>query len=395
MFGVETGEIGVYNFDYFSVDVLDGGKFKMGNHEFTLGDFSCAVCNLSKDNITELLRLGGLLNQTRRSLLTYGGYNKRLFEIAHAQIHTIADYVKDTEPFCRFDIADSLRVVNNAFSDQFYENCEKLYSGTLNEGTEETYALVEQIKKQAELCNYLIGVYCYLCNDTANFITMMLSFTNFFMHCRSRQKSELAVCTAVFCNNEEVKEMLEESNLNKDFDGVNLRSRVSQVSVILKDSATKKPYIARRLYFGRLMDFFVTEWFEGMALGHYLWQCGVCGQYFLMTTAHRQLYCKSSNQQYGTTCDHVANNRRIRKEKSLKRQKKKDNPFWIIRNKRYASIRKNKSLGKYSEAVSDEAKRILDEFYETAEADAEYADKNYISDIALANLYRLAAENLK
>ena len=143
------------------------------------------------------------------------------------------------------------------------------------------------------------------------------------------------------------------------------------------------------------MDFFVTEWFEGMMRGHYLWQCGVCGRYFLMTTAHRQLYCKKFNPAYGTTCDHVANNRRLGKEKGLKRQKKKDNPLWIIRNKRYASIRKNKSLGKYSEAVSDEAKQILDEFYQTAESDAEYADRQYLTDIRLENLYRLAQERLK
>lgn len=182
-------------------------------------------------------------------------------------------------------------------------------------GTEETYALIDRIKKQVELCNYLFGVYCYLCNDTANFGTMMLNFTNFFMHCKSRGKTELATCAAVFCSSADVKEMLEDANLNKDSEGVNLRPRVSQVPVVLKDSVAKKPYIARRLYFGRLMDFFVTEWFEGMAQGHYLWQCCVCGRYFLMTTAHRQLYCKNLKPEYGTTCDHVANNRRLGKEK--------------------------------------------------------------------------------
>ena len=193
MFGVETREIGIYNFDYFSVDMVGDGKFRMGNREFTLGDLGCAVCNLSKDYITELLYLGGGLNQTRRSLISYGGYNEPLYKTAHAQIKEIIGYVKDTEPFCRFDIADSLRVVNRAFTNQLYEDCEKMYSGTLVEETEETYVLVNRIKKQVELCNYLIGVYCYLCNDTANFATMMLSFTNFFMHCRTRQKSELAI----------------------------------------------------------------------------------------------------------------------------------------------------------------------------------------------------------
>jgi hypothetical protein len=394
MFGIETREIGVCNFDYFSVDMLDG-EYRMGGKTVVLGDFICAAANLPRDFVTELLRLGGELNQTRRDIRIRGGYDRPLFETARSQIHAIVDFVKGTEPFCRFDTRDSLRLVDQAFDRTALDEIDLLYSGTLQKGREETYALVDKVKETVQLATHLLDVYCYLTNDTANFATMIQNFTVFFMHCHSRSKEELAICTNVFCNSEDVRRLMEEANLNKDFDGVNLRPRVSQVPVTLKDRETGKPYLARRLYFGRLMDFFVTEWFEGMMRGHYLWQCGVCGRYFLMTTAHRQLYCKKFNPAYGTTCDHVANNRRLGKEKGLKRQKKKDNPLWIIRNKRYASIRKNKSLGKYSEAVSDEAKQILDEFYQTAESDAEYADRQYLTDIRLENLYRLAQERLK
>ena len=184
-------------------------------------------------------------------------------------------------------------------------------------------------------------------------------------------------------------------NYNKDLDGVNLRPRVTQVPVILWDEENNKPYIVRRLYFGRLMDFWVTEWFEGLMQGHYLWKCGVCGDYFLMTNARRQLYCGKYNPVYGTSCDHVANNRRLGKEKGLSPQKKEDNPIWQLWHKRYASIRKNKSLDKYSDAVSDEAKRILDSYNERAQIDAKYAQGQYEADIALTNLYAQAKKRIK
>ena len=51
MFGVETRENGIANFDYFSVDMLESGAFKMNKHKYVLGDFGCALCNLSKDYI--------------------------------------------------------------------------------------------------------------------------------------------------------------------------------------------------------------------------------------------------------------------------------------------------------------------------------------------------------
>ncbi len=114
-----------------------------------------------------------------------------------------------------------------------------------------------------------------------------------------------------------------------------------------------------------------------------------------MTNAHRQLYCGKYNPVYRTSCDHVANNRRLGKEKGLSPQKREDDPLWQLWHKRYNSIRKNKSLGKYSKAVSDEAKRILDNYYERAQIDARYAQSQYAADIELANLYAQAEKKIK
>lgn len=384
MFGIEDLKTGICNFDYFAIDETTDGFYLLGGKRLTYGEFGGAVSNISPDDMTRLLILSGELDKTRMELLVCGGYDRKLYEKAQSQIHGIVDYITGREPFCWFDVKGSLKIVDDVFGK---DNLDKfdliLYGKTVSDS--------QSIKKTFDICRGLIATYIYLANDTANFGTMIKNFTEVFMTYGSRQKENLAECAYVFCNDETVQSLLKSCNPNKNLDSVNFRPRTSQAHIILTGDENKS-YIARRVYFSRISDFLVTEWYEGLMRGHYLWKCGVCGKYFLMTTAHKQLYCKNFNPQYGTTCDHAANNRRIAKSADLVRQRKKNNPLWIVRNKRYASLRKNKSLGKYSETVTEAAKSILDDFYERAESDFDYARKNFYADIELKNLYALASK---
>lgn len=395
MFGIESKAVGIYNFDYFSIDMAEG-NYRMGGKEYPLGMACCAIANLSRDTTEKLLRLGAALNDTRHKYLLLGFYSRELFGEIESNIMNILRFIKNIEPFSFFDVAYSAKVVRDVLSPDSFDKLEALL-----EQPEETVdktelqAVSEQAKKNYEMAYELLRVYCYLVNDAVNFSALIQNFTANFMRSDSRRKETLALYAYAFCNSEEVKRATEAHNYNKDFDGVNLRPRVSQVPVTLWDEEKDEPYLARRLYFGRLMDFLVTEWFEGMMQGHYLWQCGVCKDYFLMTNALRQLYCGKYNPVYRTSCDHVANNRRLGKEKGLSPQKREDNPLWQLWHKRYDSIRKNKSLGKYSKAVSDEAKRILDNYYERAQIDARYAQSQYAADVELANLYAQAEKKIK
>ncbi|MCH5314738.1 MAG: hypothetical protein J1E81_02400 [Eubacterium sp.] len=158
----------------------------------------------------------------------------------------------------------------------------------------------------------------------------------------------------------------------------------------MKLDENNKPFITRRLYFSR----FITELFEAMQCGHYLWRCGVCEKYFLMTTAHKQLYCHTVNEEYGVPCSYVAMHPEITKVK-LNKESKKDGPLYNIWRKRNNSIRKNKSLGKYSDAVSAEAKRIIDERYELAQIDFDYAKEQYEKEMDLKRIYKEAEQNVE
>lgn len=120
-----------------------------------------------------------------------------------------------------------------------------------------------------------------------------------------------------------------------------------------------------------------------------MWKCGVCNKYFLMITAHKQLQCSTVNKEYGVPCSYVAKHPEITKRK-MKKQKKSDSPYYVLWNRRYSSIRQNKSLGKYSKAVSSKAKKIIDMKFERAQFDFDYAENNYEEEMNLEKIYEEA-----
>ena len=78
MFAIESRPVGIYNFDYFSIDMAEG-YYRMGSKEYPLGAACCAVANLSKETKETLLRLGAALNTVRCQLLLLDGYDRELF----------------------------------------------------------------------------------------------------------------------------------------------------------------------------------------------------------------------------------------------------------------------------------------------------------------------------
>ena len=154
-----------------------------------------------------------------------------------------------------------------------------------------------------------------------------------------------------------------------------------------------KSCIFRKVYYNHLKDFLYTDLFEGYMHGHYLWQCGICGDYFFMTTAHKQLYCSTVNPKYGVPCAYVAKHPEVLQRKP-EQQKKTDSPHYLLWRRRSNLIRKNKSLGKYDEAVSAKAKEYIDSCFELAQVDFEYAITQYDKDMEMTNVYRKAMEML-
>jgi len=145
MLGIEIREIGIYNFDYFSVDFSGDGSFSMGGKKYTLGEFTRDIANLSKDYVTQLLMLSGELNVTRRKLYLTGQYDRELFIKVREQIHAIIDYVRDVKPFCFFDVKFSEETADGILNDAILDEYDLLVSGAIPQTEQERISKLMKI----------------------------------------------------------------------------------------------------------------------------------------------------------------------------------------------------------------------------------------------------------
>lgn len=389
---IEKYESKITTFNYFAID-FDEKNIFLNSEKLPLGYISNCIANLSKDVATNLLILSGKINQHWQKL-KLNGYNRNLFMEILADINKMIDYMQSLEPFKYFDIEKSSTTVSKLFDEDALDDYEYLLKHLkIDYGTTDRneIARLEEIENKSKAAENILRAYSYIGVDTANFGTMIINYVENFINEDSRQKDNIAKFTCDFFENEEVQMNLAASNpAAMIMDGFNLKPIQSTVPTIKIENGKYK--IIRRMYFSRMMDFFVTEFFEALLQGHYIWKCGVCDKYFLMTTAHKQLYCSTVNKEYGVPCSYVAKHPEITKRK-MKKQRKSDSPYYVLWNKRYNSIRKNKSLGKYSEAVSAKAKRIIDEKFEKAQFDFDYAENRYEDEMNLEKIYEEATRD--
>ena len=232
-----------------------------------------------------------------------------------------------------------------------------------------------------EYAKVLGAVYAYIAIDTANFATAVQNYTKMLMEKSSRQKSELAKTAFELFNDELFMYYLYQSNpAENTMRGFSVNSVQTVAPVIDNKDGDYK--ILRRIYFSRMMDFYVMDLFEALSHGHYLWQCKICGRYFLMTSAHKQLYCDDVNPEYNVPCKYIAKHPEITKKK-MESQKKTATPNYLLWKRRDNFIRKRKSRGKYSESEFAAAKNYINDCYEKSQLDFEYAKNQYENDMEI------------
>ena len=373
----ETQPIGIYTFDYFSIDIVND-KFNFGGKAYSLGEFTKDIANTSEDFIEKLLISAAKINETYHKIRSGEALSDDDFTNAKENIYEVINQIQNIKPFCYYDLEHSKEKIDLVFQDEHIKGY--VLPETQEDNDRFDYAVQSMLS------------YIYLVNDVANFRKIAIDFTEFFMSGNSRRKDDIAINAFCFFRD---KSRVKQLNETKQFDilnSISLRPWVMQVTTVVPTLETDFA-IARRLYFTRFMDFLITELFEALSHGHYLWRCGVCGKYFLMTTARRQLYCSDVNKEYGAPCSNVASHPNIVKKK-LKKEDKKNSPIYILWQRRYNSIRKNKSTGKYSDAVSAEAKKIIDTKRDRARVDFDYAKNEYEKEMDLKLIYEEAVRNV-
>ena len=228
--------------------------------------------------------------------------------------------------------------------------------------------------------------YIYLAGDTLNFLSVANMYFVNLTENDKRTKHELAELAREMFGDPEIIEKIEQSNHTEAFNNFTLHPTVEYAPVIMTTESGS--VLGRRIMFNRMLNFYVTDLFEGLAAGHYSWQCGICHRFFFMETAHKQLYCSTVNPEYGVPCAYVAKNKL-----NMPKQKKKDGFGYAIWKKRYDSLRnekhktnKNLPSAKYDIDVCDKAIELAKRHYEEAQIDFDYAQNQYEQDMVLRNL---------
>ena len=376
---IETKKTGICNFDYFCVDSTEK-EITINGMTFPHGQIAWEVSMLGKEYITKLLLLGGYL---RQSFLCADMYN---FQIANyievkERILAVIDFVKDTPPFSHFDTQCSREVVIDVFSDEHLTALER-------EMKENSYA--KHSSRWYQMLAAFVNIYMYLCTDTANFATLILNFTQNAVEQNCRDTKSLANLALAFFSSREVADLLDKSNPAECAEGVTMRPRATIVPAIpFDENMPDAVEIKKRIYYGRLMDFFVADFFDALACGHYLWQCKYCGRYFLMTTGHKQLYCQTPPPGEKHPCYKLAKNRRTATaETKANKQAAADNPLHILWKKCDDAIRKRKSRGSITAEECAKAQAYVKDCYDRAIRDLRYAEKQYKADIELEHIFK-------
>ena len=360
---IENSNEGVHCYNRFSADFSDN-IVKLNNRNYPLGAVSKMAANISKSEMDEILKLGGKALNCYQTISVLG-YNRNVFLIHKDVILDMLSYMKKLEIFQCFDYEESKSLIDDLLSEESLDQYEDFLS-TEKPLTEERVIELKKIKKRYAYAIELGLIYAYIGIDTANFATAVQNFTVMFMEKASRQKSELAKTAFELFNDELFMFFLEQSNpAVKSMWGFSVKSMNTVVPVI--DEVNGEYKILRRVYFSRMMDFFVMDFFEALSHGHYLWQCGICGKYFLMTTA---------------PCKYVAKHPELTSEKK-ETQKKSDTPIRVLWKKRDNTIRQRKSRHKYSDAEFEAAKEYIMDCYEQAQTNFDYAAEQYEKDMEL------------
>ena len=151
-----------------------------------------------------------------------------------------------------------------------------------------------------------------------------------------------------------------------------------------KNRASTDATVARRLRFDRYYSFLLTDFFEGLHYGHYPRRCPVCGNFFLMQSARRTVYCSGLSPYEGRkgrlTCRAYA-------ASVHRKELAEGDPVTDVYNRRCAAICSEASRGTITKDFAAQVQALAKEHKQRAQSDHEYAVTQYEQDMERVKLY--------
>ena len=375
----------VQNINLFEV-VYKKGNFVLEGKEYPLGYTSYLAiqkeCRFMDENLFKALL--GLYDDLLHD------FTKENLDYYHKGIVYVLNSLKDNHMFTLLGIENVKDKIARLFSEKkknYYLAIHDFQEHGIDLSTEEKANYADEVMHSLNdfLSAMAIGQIIYnSVLELKRYAALVFQITHRIVERGARSKSQLADAFGAFLSDEYMQFIFHTASHP-------FKTRATVMPVI--ENVDGENYIFRKVYYNNLKDFLMTDLFEGYIHGHYLWQCDICDRYFFMTTAHKQLYCSTKNPKYNVPCSYVAKHPEVVKRK-MERQKKTDSPYYLLWRKRNDLIRKNKSLGKYDEAVSAKAKEYIDDRFDEALTDFDYAETQFEKDMEIENIYQMAKEML-
>lgn len=382
---IETKPIGSALFHNFSVD-YHGDTFVFAGKEYKTGQITNEILRLSPTVIMPLFYAGNDLNNLYNALCEHY-YSESIYTAIRDKLKEILEHIKNEKPFCYFNIAEEKTLIEEVLGDEALKGY-SISFGSLDEPLLSCVPQDSNLQKYMTVLCAIVEAYIFLCADTYNFFSVACMYFANLTDTGCRDKTFLASFTEQYFGNEEMVKFIEENNPVEITHAFTLEPQVRMAPVIRRDEKGL-PMLGRRTHFNRMLNFYVTDMFEGLAVGHYSWQCGICHKFFFMTTAHQQLYCSSVNPDYGVPCSHVAKNKL-----NMPKQKKEDGrgyDTWKHRDdsirSKLSQARNNKPNARYDVDTCLKAKELINRYFEQAQIDFDYAENGYEQDMILENVF--------
>ena len=375
----------IQNINLFEV-VYKKGNFVLGGKEYPFGYTSYLAiqkeCRFMDENLFKALL--GLYDDLLHD------FTKENLDYYHKGIVYVLNSLKDNHMFTLLGIENVKDKIARLFSEKkknYYLAIHDFQEHGIDLSTEEKANYADEVMHSLNdfLSAMAIGQILYnSVLELKRYAALVFQITHRIVERGARSKIQLADAFGTFLSDEYMQFIFHTASHP-------FKTRATVMPVI--ENVDGENYIFRKVYYNNLKDFLMTDLFEGYIHGHYLWQCDICDRYFFMTTAHKQLYCSTKNPKYNVPCSYVAKHPEVVKRK-MERQKKTDSPYYLLWRKRNDLIRKNKSLGKYDEAVSAKAKEYIDDRFDEALTDFDYAETQFEKDMEIENIYQMAKEML-
>lgn len=367
----------------------------IGRKIYPKGYFANAVLNIGKEEMTNLLIVTAPIFHAWQDIMEYG-YSMERFENGRAAVLKLKDLLFKMEPFCLLDLEAEQARLDFLLSDDvkqvLHEHWELLRQKDDAGGlmkiqfTEEESDTNSKGLALLQMYTDLLNFYRYIPHDFTNFATAILNFENQKLReLEKRNEQTFALVCDEFFSDPWLPVLLHASQVTRAVAGFSLCANTRQEFVIL--SHPKKDgqkTIARRLRFCRIMDFLVTDFFEGLSAGHAPRQCAICGRFFLTIDGRAQKYCDgyAPGDPKHRTCRQVGN--RMGREA---REKSKDHPAKAIYQRRCNTIDHHLRDGKISRPFAIAAKKIAKEKMNQAIKNNDYFTTRYAHEMTQEAIY--------